>query len=262
MELGLAGKVAIVTGGSEGIGRAAAAALGREGAKVIVCARRADVLARAAAELSGEHDATIVPVAADVRRADEIERVVATALERFGRLDILVNNAGTSAAGPFGTVSDEDWQADLELKLFAAIRACRLALPHLRAAGGGSIINLLNIGAKQPGAASVPTSVSRAAGLALTKALSKEYAPDNVRVNAVLIGMIKSGQNERAWRRGGGDRPLDQYYAETAKQRAIPLGRVGEADEAGDLIAFLASARAAYISGVAINLDGGLSAVV
>ncbi len=262
MDLGLTGKVAIVTGGSEGIGCAAAASLGREGARVIICARRADVLERAATELAGEHDATIIPVAADVRRADEIERVVGVALERFGRLDILVNNAGTSAAGPFGAVSDEEWQADLDLKLFAAIRACRLALPHLRAAGGGSIINLLNIGAKQPGAASVPTSVSRAAGLALTKALSKEYAPANVRVNAVLIGMIKSGQNERAWRRGGGERTLEEHYAAAAQQRAIPLGRVGEADEAGDLIAFLASARAAYISGVAINLDGGLSAVV
>jgi NAD(P)-dependent dehydrogenase (short-subunit alcohol dehydrogenase family) len=137
-----------------------------------------------------------------------------------------------------------------------------LALPHLRAAGGGSIINLLNIGAKQPGASSVPTSVSRAAGLALTKALSKEYAADNIRVNAVLIGMIKSGQHERTWQRGGGEKPLDEFYTGMAKQRAIPLGRVGEADEAGDLIAFLASARAAYISGVAINLDGGLSAVV
>lgn len=262
MELGLAGKVAVVTGGSEGIGRAAAASLGREGARVIVCARRADVLERAAQEIAGENDATIVPVAADVRQAGEIERVISTAVERFGRLDILINNAGTSAAGPFGNVTDEDWQNDLDLKLFAAIRACRLALPHLRAAGGGSIINLLNIGAKQPGASSVPTSVSRAAGLALTKALSKEYAADNIRVNAVLIGMIKSGQHERTWQRGGSEKPIEDFYTTMATQRAIPLRRVGEADEAGDLIAFLASARAAYISGVAINLDGGLSAVV
>lgn len=148
------------------------------------------------------------------------------------------------------------------MKLFGAIRAARLALPHLRAAGGGSIINLLNIGAKQPGAGSVPTSVSRAAGLALTKALSKELALDNIRVNAVLIGLIKSGQHERRWQAGGGTEPIEQFYAGMAQERAVPLGRVGEAEEAGDLIAFLASARAAYITGVAINLDGGQSAVV
>jgi 3-oxoacyl-[acyl-carrier protein] reductase len=262
MDLGLTGKVAMVTGGSQGIGRAAAEALGREGAKVVICARQADRLEQVANELSGANDATVVPIAADVRQAADIERVIATTVERFGRLDILVNNAGTSAAGPFGNVTDEDWQADLELKLFGAIRAIRLAVPHLRTAGGGSIINLLNIGAKQPGAASVPTSVSRAAGLALTKALSKEYAPDNIRVNAVLIGLIKSGQHERAWQTRGGDQSLDDFYAGMLRQRPVPLGRIGEASEAGDLIAFLASARAAYISGVAINLDGGQSAVV
>ena len=262
MDLGLAGKVAVVTGGSEGIGRATAASLGREGARVVIAARRAEPLERVAAELAGENDATIIPVAADVRQAADVERLIATTVERFGRLDILVNNAGTSAAGPFSSVTDEAWQADLDLKLFAAIRACRLALPHMQAAGGGSIINLLNIGAKQPGASSVPTSVSRAAGLALTKALSREFAPDNVRVNAVLIGMIKSGQNERAWQRTNPNSSLEEFYVASAKGRGIPLGRVGEAEEAGDLITFLASARAAYISGVAINMDGGLSAVV
>jgi NAD(P)-dependent dehydrogenase (short-subunit alcohol dehydrogenase family) len=262
MDLGLAGKVAIITGGSEGIGRASAAALGREGARVVICARRGDLLEQVARDLSGEHDATIVPIAADVRHAGDLERVIATTVERFGRLDILVNNAGTSAGGAFASVTDEAWQADLDLKLFAAIRAARLALPHLRAAGGGSIINLLNIGAKQPAAGSVPTSVSRAAGLALTKALSKEFAPHNIRVNAVLIGLIKSGQHERRWQTGGGEPPLEEFYAEMAADRAVPLGRVGEAMEAGDLIAFLASARAAYITGVGINLDGGQSAVV
>lgn len=262
MDLGLAGKVAVVTGGSEGIGRAAAASLGREGARVVICARRAEVLERAAMEIAGETDATIVPVVADVRQEADIQRVIATAVERFGRLDIVVNNAGTSAAAPFASVTDEAWQADLELKLFGAIRACRLAVPHLRAAGGGSIINLLNIGAKQPAAASVPTSVSRAAGLALTKVLSKELSPDNIRVNAVLIGLIKSGQHERAWQRAGGSGTMEDFYAGMLRQRPVPLGRVGEAEEAGDLIAFLASARAAYISGVAINLDGGTSAVV
>ena len=130
----------------------------------------------------------------------------------------------------------------------------------MRAAGGGAIVNLLNTGAKAPAAASTPTSVSRAAGLALTKALSKEYAPQNIRVNAVMIGLIKSGQHER--RAAGMSIPVEQLYAENAKRANLPMGRYGEAEEAADLIVYLASARASYITGVAVNMDGGSSPVV
>ncbi|MBV9582953.1 MAG: SDR family oxidoreductase, partial [Chloroflexi bacterium] len=128
--------------------------------------------------------------------------------------------------------------------------------------GGGSIINLLNIGAKQPAARSVPTSVSRAAGMALMKALSKELGPDNIRVNGINIGLIKSGQNQRRWESMGRPGTLENFYAETAKRANVPLGRVGEAEEVGDLIAFLCSTRGAYITGVSINMDGGSSGVV
>ena len=262
MDLGLRARVGIVTGGSEGIGRATAAALGREGAHVVICARRQVELERAAATIAEDTGAQVLPVVADVSQAGDVERLIDSAVSRFGRIDLLVNNAGTSRAASFGSVSDADWQADLDLKLFGAIRTVRLALPHLRAAGGGSVVNVLNIGAKQPAGSSVPTSVSRAAGMALTKALSKELAPDRIRVNAVLIGMIKSGQHERTWRRAAPERSLEDFYAGMAQQRAVPLGRVGEADEAGDLIAFLCSERAAYITGTAINLDGGASHVV
>lgn len=262
MDLGLRGKVAVVTGGSEGIGRATARSLGREGARVVICARRAEVLEQAARDIAEETGAEIAPVVADVSQAADIERLIQTAVERFGRLDILVNNAGTSRALPFEQVSDADWQADLDLKLFAAIRTIRLALPHLRRAGGGSIVNILNIGAKQPAAASVPTSVSRAAGMALTKALSKEFAPERIRVNAVLIGLIKSAQHERRWRAQGGGQSLEAFYAELVRQRGVPIGRIGEAEEVGDLIAYLCSDRAGYITGVAINMDGGASHVV
>jgi NAD(P)-dependent dehydrogenase (short-subunit alcohol dehydrogenase family) len=262
VDLGLGDKVALITGGSEGIGRAAARSLGREGARVVICARRVDVLERAAGDLTEETGAEILPVAADVSSPPDLERLIATVEARFGRLDLLVKNAGTSRAQSFESVSDEAWQDDLELKLFGAIRTSRLALPLLRRAGGGSIVNILNVGAKQPAAASVPTSVSRAAGMALTKALSKELARDNIRVNAVLIGLIKSGQHERRWRTEGGGETLESYYETKAAERGIPLGRVGEADEVGDLIAYLGSERAAYITGVAINMDGGVSAVV
>jgi 3-oxoacyl-[acyl-carrier protein] reductase len=262
MDLGLSGKVAIVTGGSEGIGRATAQSLGREGVRVVICARRADVLERAAQDVAEATGAEIVPVQADMRNVADVERLVQTAVERFGRLDILVNNAGISSTGAFASITDEMWQADLDLKLYGAIRAIRAALPHLRQAGGGSIVNLLNLAAKQPGAGSMPTSVSRAAGMAMMKALSKELAPDLIRVNGINIGLIKSGQHERRWRNQGSQGTLDEVYAQMASRTGIPLGRVGEAEEVGDLIAFLCSNRGAYITGVSINMDGGQSGAV
>lgn len=260
MDLGLAGKVAVITGGSEGIGRAAAESLGREGASVVICARRADVLQRAAEDVAERTGAQIVPIVADVSRPTDVEHLIQATVERFGRLDILVHNAGRSATGAFEKLTDADWQDDLDLKLFGAIRAARASIPHMRAAGGGSIVNILNLAAKAPGARSYPTSVSRAAGLALTKALSKEFAADNIRVNGVMIGLIKSGQHERTWRRSNTGDTLEALYTQMGKN--VPLGRVGEASEVGDLIAFLCSARGAYITGVAINMDGGTSAVV
>jgi NAD(P)-dependent dehydrogenase (short-subunit alcohol dehydrogenase family) len=259
MDLGLEGKVAIVTGGSEGIGEATARSLAREGARVVVCARRPDVLERAAADIRAATGGQVVAAPADVTDPDALARVVAAAVDRFGRLDAVINNAGTSRAAAFETVSDETWQADLDMKLFAAVRLTRLALPHLRAAGGGSVVNLLNIAARHPPAASLPTSVSRAAGLALTKALSKDLAADAIRVNAVLIGLIKSGQHDRKWEQQGGDR--EAFYHRMARDRGVPLGRIGEAEEAADLITFLCSPRAAFITGVAINVDGGASPV-
>lgn len=262
MDLGLKDRVAIVTGGSEGIGRATAESLGREGARVVICARREDVLARAASEIAESTGAEVMPLRIDVRSSEDIQRLVDSTVSRFGRLDILVNNAGVSATGNFQDVTDEVWHADLDLKLFGAIRASRAAIPHLIAAGGGSIVNLLNLAAKQPGARSMPTSVSRAAGMALTKALSKELAPHNIRVNSINIGLIKSGQHERTWRNSGSNGSLEEFYAAFAQRSAIPLGRLGESQEVGDLIAFLCSTRGAYISGVSINMDGGQSAVV
>jgi NAD(P)-dependent dehydrogenase (short-subunit alcohol dehydrogenase family) len=197
-----------------------------------------------------------------MRNLQDVERVIQTALDNFGRLDILVNNAGTSATGAFESLTDEFWQADLDLKLFGAIRASRAAIPHMRSAGGGSIINILNLAAKQPGARSMPTSVSRAAGMALMKALSKELAPDKIRVNGINIGLIKSGQHERRWKNQASPGSLEDFYVQNARSAGIPLGRVGEAEEVGDLIAFLCSGRGAYISGVSINMDGGQSGAV
>ena len=261
MELGLRGRVAMITGGTDGLGLATARRLAAEGSAVSICGRDAGRLKEAAEGLrSGGAD--VLDVQADVTRPGDLEALVASTLARFGRLDILVNNAGTSAARGFDTVDDAAWQADLELKLFAAIRCVRLCVPPMRRAGGGRIINILNTGSKTPGAKSMPTSVSRAAGLALTKALSKELAPDRILVNAVCIGLVKSGQWERRWAGDAQRGTLEHFYERLARDHAVPVGRIGEADELGALVAFLASDQAAFITGVAINFDGGNSAVV
>jgi 3-oxoacyl-[acyl-carrier protein] reductase len=257
IELGLRGKVAIVTGGSEGLGRATAEKFAACGAKVAVCARRPDVLQAAARAIEKSTGAEILARPADVTRLPDIEAFVRAATDRFGGVDILVNNAGTSAAGAFETVDDGVWEQDLQLKVMAAIRFCRLVIPMMKARGGGAIVNVTTVGGKAPAARSLPTSVSRAAGINLTKALANEYAADNIRVNTICLGIVKSAQ----WtRRATGD--VEAYYAEVVKQRRIPLGRVGEAEDFADLVAYLVSDRARFITGTAVNFDGGASAVV
>jgi NAD(P)-dependent dehydrogenase (short-subunit alcohol dehydrogenase family) len=257
LELGLKGKIAVITGGSDGIGLATALRLAREGADVALCARRKEPLEQAAARLR-EAGAQVLAVPADMSKKADIDRFIKAVIDRFGRIDILVNNAGTSARGKFLEIEDDSWSSDLELKVFGAIRCTRLAVPYMKKQGGGRIINITISSAKQPGAESYPTSVSRAAGLALTKALSKEYAADNILVNTVCIGKIKSGQHERRYTKQGVS--AEEYYRQTAKD--IPLGRVGEADEVANVIAFLASSAASYVTGTSVNLDGGISGVL
>ena len=257
MDLELKNKVAIVTGGSQGIGKAAALRLAAEGASVVIAARGRELLDQVALEIRAA-GGKVAAVQADVSRAEDCARLVAEAVKAFGRLDILVNNAGTSATGEFESVTDDIWQADFELKLFAAIRLARLAIPHMKQQGGGRIVNITNIGAKQPRAKSMPTTVTRAAGLAFTKALSKEFAPHRILVNTVCIGLVRAGQHERKAAKAG--IAVEQLYADMAKD--IPLGRVDRAEEVANAIAFLASEAASYITGTSINLDGGTSAVL
>jgi len=257
MDLQLKGKVAIVTGGSQGIGKATALRLAQEGASVVIAARGRELLDQVAGEIRAA-GGSVAAVQADVSKAEDCARLVAEAVKAFGRLDILVNNAGTSATGEFESVTDDIWQADFELKLFAAIRLARLAIPHMKQQGGGRIVNITNIGAKQPRAKSMPTTVTRAAGLAFTKALSKEFAPHQILVNTVCIGLVRAGQHERKAAKAGV--AVEKVYADMAKD--IPLGRVGRAEEVANAIAFLASEAASYITGSSINLDGGTSNVL
>ncbi len=257
MDLGLKGKIAVVTGGTEGIGKATALTLAREGAKVAICARRQPLLDAVAAEIT-KAGGEVLAISADMSKAADCERFINEVVKRFGGVDILLNNAGTSKRGNFLDLTDDEWAADLELKVFGAVRCSRLVIPHMKKRGGGRIINITISSAKQPGAGSYPTSVSRAAGLAITKALSKEFAADNILVNTICIGKIKSGQHERRIKNEG--LKAEDYYATLSKE--IPLKRAGEAQEVANVIAFLASGAASYVTGTSINLDGGISGVL
>ena len=264
MELGLSGKVALITGGSDGLGKATAIAMGREGVRgVAICARNPERLERAAGDIRDITGIEVLALPADVSDAGQIERFVDEAVRRFRRIDILVNNAGESAGGPLLETDDAIWQGDLDTKLFGALRCSRLAIPHMIEAGGGRIINVTSIGGKQPEAATGPTTISRAAGIALTKAMSREFAPHGILVNTVCIGLARSGQFRREWealQAEGTDLQEEEFYAQAGA--GVPLGRIGTAEEVADLITFLASERASFITGTAINVDGGESAVV
>ena len=258
MDLELAGKSVLITGGTDGLGLALAQHLAAEGASVAVCGRDQERLRAAEASVQ-DAGGDVLAVRADVSSADDIEAFVDASVGRWGRIDGVVHNAGRSAAGTIQSIDDAAWDADLQLKLMGAVRLTRLALPLLRASRG-AVLFTLAMGAKAPGGGSEPSSVSRAAGMALMKALSKELAPDGIRVNAVLIGLIESGQWVRA-AAGSGLEP-HEFYARFARDAGIPLGRFGRSAEFADLGCFLLSERASYLTGTAINLDGGLSPAV
>jgi NAD(P)-dependent dehydrogenase (short-subunit alcohol dehydrogenase family) len=258
MDLELAGKVVLITGGTDGLGLALASQLAGEGAYVAVCGRSEDRLESARTEFeAGGGD--LLAVQADVSQPADLERFVDVSVARWGRIDAVVHNAGRASGGSIESIDDRTWEEDFQLKLMASVRLTRLALPHLRASRG-SVLFTLAVSAKTPGAGSEPSSVNRAAGMALMKALSKELAPAGIRVNAVLIGLVESGQWVRVAESSG--LSLDEFYERFSRDAAIPLGRFGRSQEFADLGCFLLSARASYLTGVAINLDGGMSPAV
>jgi NAD(P)-dependent dehydrogenase (short-subunit alcohol dehydrogenase family) len=254
-------RIAIVTGSTSGVGRGIAARLSAEGARVAIVGRDqaaidatvADIVARVGQE-------RVVGISADVSEAAGTEAIVGAVLDRWGGVDILVNNAGEPAHRPFMENDDQAWQYDFDLKLMAAVRLVRRLVPVMRDAGGGTVVNILSSGAKVQPAGSSPTSIVRAGGMALTKVLSREFAADGIRVNAVLLGLVESGQWRRQWEREGSDKTLEDFYAKLAE--TVPLGRVAAPEEVGDFVAFLVSDRASYLTGAAINFDGGRTVVV
>jgi 3-oxoacyl-[acyl-carrier protein] reductase len=258
MEISLKGRSAIVTGGSKGIGYAIATRFASDGADIAIVARGREALDEAVKTIAARAKGRVIGVQADVSAAADIQRGYDEVMKAFGKVDIVVNNAGTSRNGAFEKLTDEIMQKDLDDKLFAAIRMIRLVAPQMKERRWGRIINVLNIGAKAARPNSMPTSVSRAAGMAMTKALSHEFAPFNVLVNAMLVGFIEADQHVQAAKRA--NIPLADYVK--AREKEIPLGRIGKAEEFANLACFLVSDAGSYITGTATNVDGGRSPVV
>jgi NAD(P)-dependent dehydrogenase (short-subunit alcohol dehydrogenase family) len=255
MDLELADRAFVITGGTDGLGLALAQTLTSEGARVAVCGRDPQRLARAR-EIVGDRG---LAIAADVTDAAALENFVHQAITTFGRLDGAVSNAGRALGAPVARSTDEQWQEDFELKVLAAVRLARLTADAICDAQG-SFLSVLTIKAKAPDAGATPTAASRAAGLAITKSLSHEWGPRGARANAILVGLVASGQWRRVAEGSGVDE--DELYRVMAERQPIALGRVGRAEEFADLAAFLLSPRASYLTGVGINFDGGLSPVV
>jgi len=258
MEISLAGRAAIITGGSKGIGLAVATRFAASGADVAIVARGRAALDDAMAKIGAAASGRVLAVQGDVAVAADITRVYEQAMQAFGKIDIAVNNAGESRTGAFEEITDEIWREDFDQKLFAAIRLTRLVWPQMKERRWGRIINVLNIGAKAPRPGSAPTSITRAAGMALTKVLAGEGAPHNVLVNALLIGLIEADQHVRRAAQTGIE--LADYMS--ARGKEIPLGRMGRAEEFANIACFLASDATSYVTGTAINIDGGRSPVV
>ena len=260
MELGLSGKAAIVTGASKGLGLAIARELAGEGANVAICSRDAGAI-EAAAEGLRTTGRTIYAQAADVTEPAAVSNFIERSVQALGGLDILVNNAGRAHPGTFETLADADWQDDLDVKLFSMIRCSRAALPHLRARGGGRIVNINAVFGKYPDPAFFATSVNRAACLSLTKALAMELAPDGVLVNSVNIGFVRTPQWEGIHARRAPDVSQEEFFRRLAEAE-VPLGRFGEPEEVSGVVAFLVSSRAGYVTGASVDVAGGMGKYV
>lgn len=257
MDLGLRDQVALVTGASKGIGRAVALALASEGARVAICARNKATLDAAAEEIRAKSGAEVFAVAADLSTLEGVTRVTEATRQHLGRIDILVNNAGAIRAGDFLTIPDEQWVTDWSLKLLGYIRMARAVFPIMQAQGGGRIVNIVGAAARNPTVTYLPGGAANAALVNFTKGLADLGARSNILVTAVSPAATRTERWESLLvnhARAEG-KTVEQVRAE--REGSYPLGRIALPEEIADLVCFLASARAAFLTGICITVDGG-----
>jgi 3-oxoacyl-[acyl-carrier protein] reductase len=257
MDLELKGKVAIVPASSGGLGRAVALALGREGAKVAMCSRD-EAAINAAADEVREAGAEVLALTVDVTKAADIDRLVAATIAEFGGVDILVTNAGGPPAGTFDRFNDDDWQAAFNLTLMSVVRLIRGVLPSMKTRGGGAIVAMTSSSIKQPIPNLLLSNVMRSGVAALIKTLADEVAGDNIRANTVVPGRIATARIAQLDQANAERAGIDVAAMRNRSLAQIPMGRYGEASEFADMVAFLASVRASYITGATVQIDGGM----
>jgi NAD(P)-dependent dehydrogenase (short-subunit alcohol dehydrogenase family) len=260
LDLNLAGRRALVTGGSKGIGRGIAEELVAEGVHLAICARNPGEV-EAAAEKLRASGGTVHAQVSDVTDPAQVADLVARSVEALGGLDILVNNAGGAHPGNFESLTDEDWQADLDVKLFSQIRCTRAALEHLRRSRAARVININSVYARYPDPTFFATTVNRAACLNFTKALAHELGPEGILVNSVNIGFVVTPQWQTIKARRAPELSDEEFFATLAKEE-VPLGRFGTVEEVSGLVAFLSSDRASYLTGTSIDVAGGMGKYV
>lgn len=254
MDLGLENKVAIVTGASRGIGKGIALRLAEEGCNVAICARGEEALNEAAQEIEAQ-GVECLALAMDVTEAGEPERLVEETAQHFGQIDILVGNVGGNRRGRFEELSDEDWDAIIDLNFKSHIRTSRAAIPHMKAAGGGSICYITSIFGREVGGAGLSTyNSTKSALISLGKIMAQELTPEGIRVNSVAPGSIRFPGG--SWDRRVKEQPgkMEAFVEEN-----LPIGRFGRVEEVADTVAFLVSERASLITGACLNVDGGQS---
>jgi NAD(P)-dependent dehydrogenase (short-subunit alcohol dehydrogenase family) len=254
-----AGKVALVTGGATGIGKATAWRLAAGGARVAICGRRAEAVAATVAEGTAA-GLELAGRPADVTDSAQVEGLVAFTVERFGGLDILVNNAGVGTFGSVVEMSEEDWRASMAINLDGVFLAAKHAIPAMRQRGGGAIVNIASVHSFATIGPRISYVTSKTALLGMTRGMALNHAADGIRVNAVCPGPIETPMLRDSWARMFPGKPTDEVLA--AQGKKLPLGRLGRPEDIAEAVAFLASARAAFITGADLKVDGGLLALL